>query len=121
MPDPLKEARGGCNACYTSPISRAMGAQEAAGFMRVVKNLKEIVAVAQDTSIFEPRNFDRAAPAIAAPIRGHAQPHLIHIQLESDPLSRPIILRLVADVAKVSDFDPNFEDRHDVVQIDVRA
>jgi hypothetical protein len=65
MPAALLEARGGYNACYTSPISRAMRAQEAAGFMRVIENLKEIVAVTQDVSIFDPLNFDRAVPAIA--------------------------------------------------------
>ena len=65
MPPQLKEARGGYNACYTSPISRAMRAQEAAGFMRVVENLKEIVAVTQDVSIMDPLDFDVAVPAMA--------------------------------------------------------
>jgi hypothetical protein len=88
MPDPLKEARGGYNACYTSAISRAMGAQEAAGFMRVIENLKEIVAVAQDTSIFEPRNFDRAVPAIADPIFGRLRNLTFTYPIGTGPLEQ---------------------------------
>jgi hypothetical protein len=50
---------------YTSPISRAMRAQEAAGFMRTVETAKEIVNITQDPSYLFPFNFDVAIPAIA--------------------------------------------------------
>lgn len=65
MPPLLKEARGAYQTVYTSPLSRAMRAQEAAGFMRTVENVKELVAITQDPSLLDPFDFDTAIPAIA--------------------------------------------------------
>ncbi|MBV8096599.1 MAG: hypothetical protein JO110_25825, partial [Acetobacteraceae bacterium] len=73
MPALLKEARGAYETVYTSPISRAMRAQEAAGFMRVIEVVKELVAVTQDPSLLDPFDFDAAIPDIsdiqAVPVR----------------------------------------------------
>lgn len=65
MPQRLREARGAYQVVYTSPLSRAMRAQEAAGFIRTVEIAKEIANVTQDMSIMDPFDFDAAMPAIA--------------------------------------------------------
>ena len=65
MPPELIEAGGQYDVVYTSPISRAMRAQEAAGFMRTVETAKEIVNITQDPSYLDPFDFDVALPEIA--------------------------------------------------------
>jgi hypothetical protein len=65
MPPELREAAGEYQTIYTSPLSRAMRAQEAAGFMRTVESAKEIVAITQDPSLLDNFDFDTALPAIA--------------------------------------------------------
>lgn len=65
MPPRLAEARGEYQVVYTSPISRAMKAQEAAGFIRTVETVKELVNITQDPSLLDPFDFDTAIPAIA--------------------------------------------------------
>jgi hypothetical protein len=65
MPEILREAGGEYQVIYTSPISRAMRAQEAAGFIRTVETAKEIVNITQDPSYLDPFDFDVAIPAIA--------------------------------------------------------
>ena len=65
MPPRLKEAKGEYQVVYTSPLSRAQRAQEAAGFMRTLENVKELVAITQDPSLLDPFDFDVAIPAIA--------------------------------------------------------
>lgn len=65
MPPELKEANGEFTILYTSPLSRAMRAQEAAGFMRTVESVKELVNITQDPSLLDPFNFDVAIPQIA--------------------------------------------------------
>jgi hypothetical protein len=65
MPQLLREAKGAYNVVYTSPLSRAMRAQEAAGFMRTVESVKELVNITGDASLLDPFNFDVAVPAIA--------------------------------------------------------
>jgi hypothetical protein len=65
MPGELREAKGSYQVVYTSPLSRAMRAQEAAGFMRTVESVKEIVAITQDPSLLDSFEFDTAIPAIA--------------------------------------------------------
>lgn len=65
MPQELREASGEYTVIYTSPLSRAMRAQEAAGFMRTVESVKEIVNITQDPSLLDPFNFDVAVPQIA--------------------------------------------------------
>ena len=65
MPPRLREARGAYNVVYTSPLSRAMRAQEAAGFMRTVETVKELVNITGDASLLDPFDFDVAIPAIA--------------------------------------------------------
>ncbi len=65
MPPELLEARGMPQATYSSPLSRAMRAQEAAGFVRTVETVKELVNITQDHSLLDPFDFDVAIPAIA--------------------------------------------------------
>jgi hypothetical protein len=65
MPPRLREARGEYQIVYTSPLARAQKAQEAAGFMRTVESVKELVNITQDMSLLDRFNFDAAVPAIA--------------------------------------------------------
>jgi hypothetical protein len=65
MPPALREAKGEYAVVYTSPLTRAMKAQEAAGFMRTLETVKELVAITQDQSLLDPFSFDVAVPAIA--------------------------------------------------------
>lgn len=65
MPDRLKEAQGSYQVIYTSPIARAMKAQEAAGFIRTVETVKELVNITGDPSLLDPFDFDTAIPEIA--------------------------------------------------------
>lgn len=65
MPGVLREAKGAYQTIYLSPLSRAMRAQEAAGFIRTVETAKEIVNVTQDMSVMDVFDFDTAMPAIA--------------------------------------------------------
>ena len=65
MPPRLKEAKGEYKVVYTSPLSRAAKAQEAAGFMRTVESVKELVSITQDVSLLDRFDFDTAIPAIA--------------------------------------------------------
>lgn len=64
-PPIVQEARGAYTPVYTSPISKAMRAQEAAGFMRTIETVKELVNITGDPSLLDPFNFDNAVPAIA--------------------------------------------------------
>lgn len=65
MPPALREARGGYQTRYTSPLAKAMRAGEAAGFMRTVEAVKEIVNITGDPSLLDPFDFDVAIPEIA--------------------------------------------------------
>lgn len=65
MPPRLKEAKGEYDVVYTSPLSRAMRAQEASGFIRTLESVKELVSITQDPSLLDPFDFDAAIPAIA--------------------------------------------------------
>ena len=65
MPPRLREAGGAYQVIYTSPLSRAMRAQNAAGFMRTLESVKELVQITGDTSLLHPFNFKVAIPAIA--------------------------------------------------------
>ena len=65
MPPALLEAKGEYSVVYTSPISRAMRAQEAAGFSRTLEIGLTIVNATQDPSALDFMDFDVALPAIA--------------------------------------------------------
>lgn len=65
MPPELREAGGEYSVIYTSPLSRAMRAGEASGFMRTVESVKELVNITQDVSLLDPFDFDTAIPQIA--------------------------------------------------------
>ncbi len=70
MPPLLREAGGEYEVTYTSPLARAMRAQEASGFFRSVEMVKELVAVTQDPSLLDGFDFDTAIPVIAMDING---------------------------------------------------
>lgn len=65
MPPELVEAKGAYEIVNTSPLARAMRAQEAAGFFRTVEGVKELVNITGDPSLLDPFDFDTAIPAIA--------------------------------------------------------
>lgn len=73
LPPALIEAGGQYAVTYKSPLARAARAQEAAGFMRTIETVKELVNVTQDQSLLFPFAFDRAIPAIAE-IQGVPEP-----------------------------------------------
>ncbi|MDR3562054.1 MAG: portal protein [Negativicutes bacterium] len=65
MPPRLKEAHGEYEVVYTSPMAKAMRAQEAAGFMRTLSSVQDLVQITQDPSLLDPFDFDVAIPKIA--------------------------------------------------------
>lgn len=65
MPPRLREAEGEYQVIYTSPLAKAMRAQEAAGFVRSVETAISWVNVTQDPSLLDPFDFDTAVPEIA--------------------------------------------------------
>ena len=69
MPPRLREAmKAGAvqhTTVHTSPLSKAMKAQEAAGFFRTLEGVKEIASITQDPSVFDRFDFNTAIPAIA--------------------------------------------------------
>jgi hypothetical protein len=75
MPPALREAGGDFRLVSTSPLAKAMRAQEAAGFMRTLEGVKELVNITGDSSLLDPFDFDTAIPAIAD-IQGVPEPWL---------------------------------------------
>lgn len=65
MPPRLLEARGEYQVTWTSPLSLAQRAGQAAGFMRAVETSKEVVNITQDPSYLDWADFDTAMPEIA--------------------------------------------------------
>jgi hypothetical protein len=69
MPPRMREAMKSGNlihsTIHTSPLAKAAQAQEAAGFMRTVETVKELVAVTQDQSLLDPFDFTAATRGIA--------------------------------------------------------
>lgn len=65
MPPRLQEAQGAYEVTDTSPLSLAAAAGKAAGFMRTVEQVRELVNITQDPSLLDPFDFDTATPAIA--------------------------------------------------------
>lgn len=61
MPEILLEAEAEYNVVYTSPMSRAMRAQEVAGFGRTMEIVTGIVNITQDPSPLDNFNMDVAA------------------------------------------------------------
>jgi hypothetical protein len=58
MPPRLAEAAGSYKVVYTSPLSKAQHAQEVAGTLRVMENIREIVAITGDPSPFDRFDID---------------------------------------------------------------
>lgn len=81
MPPRLRAARGHYRVVDTSPLAMAARANEAAGFIRVVESVKELVNITQDMSLLDPFDFDAAIPEIAeiqnVPVRWMSDPQAI--------------------------------------------
>jgi hypothetical protein len=65
MPPRLREARGEYEIVDTSPLALAARTGEAAGFLRTLENVRELVNITQDQSLLDPFDFDTAIPEIA--------------------------------------------------------
>ncbi len=65
MPGALVEAQGEYDVIYTSPLSRAARSQEAAGFVRTLEIVSNVVSITQDPAPLDNFNFDVAIPEIA--------------------------------------------------------
>jgi hypothetical protein len=65
MPPELIEAQGEYSLYYDSPLSRAMRAEEAAGFNRLVEQTAVVANATQDPSYFDHFDFDEAIPELA--------------------------------------------------------
>ncbi len=65
MPPLLKEAHGSYTVTYSGPLALSLRAQQAAGFIRTVEVVKELVNVTQDHSLLDPFDFETAIPAMA--------------------------------------------------------
>jgi hypothetical protein len=61
----LREAGGKYGVQYTGPLSRAMRAQEAAGFQRTIQSQLEIVKVTGNVEVFDNFDFDVIIPEVA--------------------------------------------------------
>jgi hypothetical protein len=81
MPPRLREARGEYEVTDTSPLSLAARAGNAAGFLRTLEQVRELVNITQDQSLLDPFDFDTATPEIAqinnVPERWMANPDAI--------------------------------------------
>lgn len=65
MPPELIEAAGEYQIVYTSPMAKAMYADEISGFMKAVQMSTELVNSTKDPSHLDHYNFDAAIPEIA--------------------------------------------------------
>jgi hypothetical protein len=65
MPPRLREAMGAYEVTDTSPLSLAAAAGKAAGFLRTLEQVRELVNITQDMSLLDPFDFDTAIPEIA--------------------------------------------------------
>lgn len=65
MPPRLREAEGEYQVEYTSPMARAMKAQEVSGFMRTLSVVQDVVNITGDPAPLDRFDFDTAIPAIA--------------------------------------------------------
>ncbi len=87
MPPMLREAQGEYEVVYTSPLSRAARAQEAAGFMRTLETANQVAQATGDSSVYDPFAFDRAIPDIAdiqgTPTKWMATPQEIQAKQQS--------------------------------------
>lgn len=65
IPPEFLEAGAGIHILYDSPMSRAMRAEEAGGFMRTLEMGIEYANATQDPSVFDHLDMDAAIPEIA--------------------------------------------------------
>jgi len=65
MPPRLREAMGAYEVTDTSPLSLAASAGNAAGFLRTLEQVRELVNITQDMSLLDPFDFDTALPEIS--------------------------------------------------------
>lgn len=81
MPPVMREANGEYKVVFTSPLARAMRAQEAAGFMRAVELTATVANASQDDSVWDIYDFSTALPEVgeinSVPLRFYATPEQI--------------------------------------------
>lgn len=81
MPPEMKEAGGGIHLIYDSPLSRAMQAEEASGFMRTLETAINFSTATQDPSAMDWLDIDTAMPEVAdiqgVPARWIATPDMV--------------------------------------------
>lgn len=65
MPPRLREAKGSYHVKYSSPLSREMRAQEAAGLNKTLETITPVVNITQDPSPLDRFNWDKIVPQIA--------------------------------------------------------
>jgi hypothetical protein len=65
MPPRLREAMGHYEVTDTSPLSLAASAGKAAGFLRTLEQVRELVNITQDASLLDPFDFGTAIPEIS--------------------------------------------------------
>jgi hypothetical protein len=58
-PPRLMEAKGSYKVVYTSPLSKAQHAQEVAGTLRVLENIRELIAISGDPGPLDNFNLDK--------------------------------------------------------------
>lgn len=113
MPPRVAEAvralgHGAYEVTDTSPLAMAAKAGKAAGFMRILENVRELVNITQDQSLLDPFDFDVAIPemarigqvpeawmadaqAIAAKRKGRAQAQQRQEQIQAAPAQAAMI------------------------------
>ena len=64
-PPVLKEAKGGYQVIYTSPLAKAQRASEVAGYMRTLDMAHQIAMNTGDASVYDSFDLDTALPEIA--------------------------------------------------------
>lgn len=65
MPPRLREARGSYHVVYSSPLSREMRMQEAAGLSKVLETLTPVINITQDPSILDRFKWKSITPDLA--------------------------------------------------------
>lgn len=87
MPPELKEAGGTFHVIYDSPLSRAMQAEEASGFMRSLETAINVSQATQDPSALDWFQVDTAMPEImdiqAVPARWISTPDEVQAKRQS--------------------------------------
>ena len=106
MPPRLREAMGAYEVTDTSPLSLAARAGEAAGFLRTVEQVRELVNITQDPSLLDPFDFDTATPEIArinnTPERWMADPQQVAAKRQNRAQQQAVAAQVQAAPAQAA-------------------